>query len=336
MPVWVDPVMNGNTPMSEAFTAAEQVVAACCGLHPTSFPPIVINITDGDSTDGDPAPAAGRLRSARTDDGHALLFNVHLPARDSNEPHRPRREVVFPDSAESLPDGSAAQLFAMSSELPAPMAEAASSAGYAVRPGTRGFLCNAQPTSVVDFLDIGTRAATPTGLKELCDYAAEHHFPVTTTTVTTVRTTTVRTTTPGASTARVATTRTTAATPGAALAGNAEPAVAGPATAGAPRFLATSEAEPRAVSGNNHPIEDFLRAIRNEKLAFLHTTGASDDDITLHDGLQVGVDDDGFSYVFSGRKWKDNAGRGFLIRPSGSRGPWQPARASAMPDGRST
>ncbi|XVV04918.1 vWA domain-containing protein [Actinosynnema sp. CA-248983] len=167
MPVWVDPVTNGNTPMVQAFDAAEQVVSAWCGLHPTSFPPIVINITDGESTDGDPAPVAARLRSAHTVDGNALLFNVHLPALDPGKPHVPRHEVIFPNSTEALPDGSAARLFTMSSELPGPIAEAASSAGYAVRPGARGFLYNAQPTSVIDFLDIGTRAATPTGLKEL-------------------------------------------------------------------------------------------------------------------------------------------------------------------------
>ncbi len=167
VPVWIDPVTNGNTPMTKAFDAAEQVVRAWCELHPTSFPPIVVNITDGVSTDGDPAPVAARLRSARTDDGHALLFNVHLPTVDPHKRHVPPLEVVFPNSAEALPDDNAAHLFAMSSELPVPMAEAASAAGYAVRPGARGFLYNAQPTSVVDFLDIGTRAATPTGLKEL-------------------------------------------------------------------------------------------------------------------------------------------------------------------------
>ncbi len=89
------------------------------------------------------------------------------------------------------------------------------------------------------------------------------------------------------------------------------------------------------MSGGNHPIDEFLRAIRNEKSAFLNDTAVRDEDIVLQDGLQVGVEDDGFRYVFSSaRKWKDHAGRGFLIRPSGSRGPWQQATASAMPDGK--
>ena len=87
------------------------------------------------------------------------------------------------------------------------------------------------------------------------------------------------------------------------------------------------------MSGENHPIDDFLRAIRNEKTAVLHSTGASNEHIVLHDGLQVGIDD-GFRYVFSARKWKDHSGRGFLIRLSNSRGQWHPAAASAMPDGK--
>lgn len=89
-----------------------------------------------------------------------LLFNLHLSA-DAREP------VNFPSSSSSLPDSHASMLFSMSSELPASMAEAAISLGYQVSPGARGFLYNAEATAVIEFLDIGTRAVTPTGLKEL-------------------------------------------------------------------------------------------------------------------------------------------------------------------------
>jgi len=38
----------------------------------------VINITDGESTDGDPIPDAKALGSMGTEDGATLLFNIHL------------------------------------------------------------------------------------------------------------------------------------------------------------------------------------------------------------------------------------------------------------------
>jgi hypothetical protein len=160
MPVWLDPVSNGATPMVHAMEIAEKTVSAWCGLNRDSFPPIVINLTDGVSTDGDPSSAAARVRSAQTNDGATLLFNVHLSAGAAGE-------LVFPASAQGLPDSYAATLFEMSSQLPTQLAEAAAMAGYRMTPGARGFLYNAKAVAVTEFLDIGTRAVTPTGLKEL-------------------------------------------------------------------------------------------------------------------------------------------------------------------------
>src|SRR5437763_11169830 len=53
-PVWFDPVANGATPMCAALDRAQQIMSAWAGQHAASYPPIVINITDGESTDGDP------------------------------------------------------------------------------------------------------------------------------------------------------------------------------------------------------------------------------------------------------------------------------------------
>ncbi|MCG8918135.1 VWA domain-containing protein [Actinokineospora sp. PR83] len=160
VPVWVDATANGPTPMVGALGLAEQVLSGWCSQHANSFPPIVINLTDGVSTDGDPRPVAERVRSVRTDDGPALMFNVHLSSSSFGE-------VLLPNSAGALPDDYASLLFEMSSELPVQMAEAAAGLGYAVQPGARGFLYNAQATSVIEFLDIGTRPITPSGRREL-------------------------------------------------------------------------------------------------------------------------------------------------------------------------
>lgn len=160
IPIWVDPVADGWTPMVEAMTCAEQVVSAWCADHGSSFPPIVINITDGESTDGDPRATADRLRKLGTADGAVLLFNVHLTSGS-------RSTVTFPSTASGLPDSNASMLFEMSSTLPASMAAAAGAMEYEINDGARGFLYNADATAMIEFLDIGTRAVTPTGLLEL-------------------------------------------------------------------------------------------------------------------------------------------------------------------------
>ncbi|MFQ6326064.1 VWA domain-containing protein [Nocardia sp. CWNU-33] len=162
MPIWVDPAANGATPMVAAFTAIEPVVESWCAAHPESFPPIVINVTDGMSTDGEPRDVVNRIRELGTDDGQVLVFNLHL----SGTPSQP---VRFPNSAGGLTDPNAAMLYELSSELPPSLLDAASAMGYAVQPGARGFLYNADAATVIDFLDIGTRSVTPTGLGELTE-----------------------------------------------------------------------------------------------------------------------------------------------------------------------
>ncbi|MEV0294930.1 VWA domain-containing protein [Nocardia sp. NPDC050710] len=162
MPVWIDPLANGGTPMVAAFTAIESVVSRWCADHPTSFPPIVINVTDGASTDGTPDEVGERIRKSSTDDGPTLVFNLHLSGL-------PNQAVQFPNSAAALTDPNAVMLFELSSELPPSMLDAAAGMKYPVRVGSRGFLYNADATSVIDFLDIGTRSVTPTGLAELPD-----------------------------------------------------------------------------------------------------------------------------------------------------------------------
>jgi len=151
-PVWVDPVASGGTPMSNALTKAQSVVSAWLNDHPTSFPPVVLNLTDGEANDGDPTIPAEALRQLTSADGPTLLFNLHVSS-DSSEP------ISFPDSDASLPNQYARTLFNMSSILPDHMRTYAQQQGIPVSDGTRGFVFNADITSIVQFLDIGTRAS---------------------------------------------------------------------------------------------------------------------------------------------------------------------------------
>jgi hypothetical protein len=151
-PIWVDPQAHGGTPMTEALTQGRQALSDWVLQHASAFPPVVFNITDGEATDGDPCGAAQALQSLATEDGEALLFNVHLSDRRAPS-------VEFPSNDETLPDSFARRLFSMSSTLPPHLQSAARQEGYAVEDGTRGFVFNADAAAVIQFLDIGTRPA---------------------------------------------------------------------------------------------------------------------------------------------------------------------------------
>lgn len=148
VPVWVDPLAGGGTPLCGAMDYVGRLVRSWVDQFPQSFPPIVINLSDGESTDGDPSEWAGRLRSLSTEDGNTLLFNLDVSAVGS--------PVLFPDQPPLGASGYAQTMFNMSSELPQVMLTAAAAQGFQVRPGARGFGLNADFRSVVTFLNVGT------------------------------------------------------------------------------------------------------------------------------------------------------------------------------------
>ena len=149
-PIWFDPVANGGTPMCQAFGRATSLLELWASQHADSFPPIVINITDGEATDGDPTQPAENIKKVRTSDGEALLFNIHLSSLAS-------APIEFPDLESGLPDQFAQLLFRMSSVLPPHIRDQARNEGFHVTDGSRGFVFNADLVSVIRFLDIGTR-----------------------------------------------------------------------------------------------------------------------------------------------------------------------------------
>lgn len=151
-PVWFEPTAKGGTPMCAALKQATELMKQWASDHPTSFPPVVINITDGESSDGDPVAAAKELQAVETGDGPVLVLNVHLSAKAGPPLELPASEVA-------LPDDFAKQLYAMSSALTPFMVARAKELGMPVEETSRGFVFNAQPVQVIQFLDIGTRPA---------------------------------------------------------------------------------------------------------------------------------------------------------------------------------
>jgi len=158
MPVWVEPIHGYRTPMCQAIAVAGQHVYEWAQMHPESFPPIVINITDGFVTDNPYDGAslddwASRLTGIATQDGQALFFNIFVSPESAGN-------VVFPSAANGLPDPGP-DLFRISSPLPEPMMRNAASVGISTVAGSRGFAFNvSDSTMLVKLLEIGTRVET--------------------------------------------------------------------------------------------------------------------------------------------------------------------------------
>lgn len=148
-PVWTYPLADGGTPMCEAFRRVKEILHKWLGEHPTGFPPTILHLTDGESGDGDPTGICQEIMSMGTDDGNVLIFNCHVSSTNA-------RKVEYPSSDYGLPNGFAHTLYGISSTLPAGFIAAAQQLGVNVTNNSRGFVLNADPSSVVQFYEIGT------------------------------------------------------------------------------------------------------------------------------------------------------------------------------------
>lgn len=109
-PIWIDPVSEGPAQMCKAFEMAQAIANDFISGNPESFPPLIINISDGICDDGDVLECAKAITSLRTADGNALLFNFLLIDSD--------RSIVFPNESQWFWDQGLKDLYEVSSLLP--------------------------------------------------------------------------------------------------------------------------------------------------------------------------------------------------------------------------
>jgi len=176
--VWVQPHHNGATPMCEAIMTATKVLTPWVQQHAHCFPPIVMNITDGVSTDGAPQIPARDLLNLKTDDGSVLFFNINIsgfdepptaggaptppsPKKTQTGPAGAAKRLVYPSDSVKLPNEAARSLFEMSSVLPDALRRNALGRELSLEPGARGFIYNATSKDLTTFLEIGTPPAGP-------------------------------------------------------------------------------------------------------------------------------------------------------------------------------
>lgn len=151
-PIWFEPVASGDTPMCAALQRAAETIAEWADAHPDAFPPVIIHVTDGEPTDGDPEPIASLIHQLHTNDGNVLLFNLHIAAGES-------QSVLFPSDIRQVPPTSEAQrLFRMSSQVPSFIVAAAREQGFEIGEGARGYGYRVDLVEAIKFLNIGTQA----------------------------------------------------------------------------------------------------------------------------------------------------------------------------------
>jgi hypothetical protein len=151
IPVWFEPVALGGTPMCRAADEAKRILKDWISDHPDSYPPTVIHITDGESTDGNPTNSLEELTNLSTSDGNVMLFNIHLSAKENAE------SVSFSDSPQDLPDAYSKMLFETASPLAPTMRALAKEHGFDTSEGSRCFVLNGDLVLLVQAIDIGTR-----------------------------------------------------------------------------------------------------------------------------------------------------------------------------------
>jgi len=150
-PIWFDPTANGGTPMTEAFKQANDIISDWLDNNPYCFPPVVIHITDGESTDGDPTEEMNKLTSQASNDGNVILFNLHTNARSTNP-------ISFPSSEVQLPDKYSEMLFNGASALPSFMCNvAAQEFSLNLSDGAKAFVLNGDIDLIITAIEIGTR-----------------------------------------------------------------------------------------------------------------------------------------------------------------------------------
>ncbi len=151
VPIWMYPLTRGATPTCSAICKACEIIDEWIARNPEGSPPVVINITDGESSEGDPIPYADVLKQRETINGNALFFNVCLSSGSADP-------LIFVGNDELLPDLFARTLFQMSSVLPQVIVEKARREGQACESNARGIAYNADKDTLIKFLELLTRS----------------------------------------------------------------------------------------------------------------------------------------------------------------------------------
>ena len=164
---WInqDIQLGGITSMRAGFTMAKEIIQDWVKKHPDSYPPILLNISDGmandlprdeeDNDKLDPLPLfelCNEIKKIQTNDGNTVIGNIHL----SDVVGKLVKFPVSIDEILDIEDPAAVTLFEMSSTIPAPWLEKAQGFGFNIGPGGKFYIYNSDFDSFLSFFKFGT------------------------------------------------------------------------------------------------------------------------------------------------------------------------------------
>lgn len=159
---WIESQANGSTPMKKAIDTACDVLKVWCRQtkNQKSFPPTVINVTDGEASDADNdelRDCAQDLKSLSTDDGQVLFVNIHLAGSQEDGEFM----VSFPSETEELPVIKYAELLHdMSSTIPSSFNPMLMECKDMAHPPFRAVCYNCPPDKLFGMFAIGSASAS--------------------------------------------------------------------------------------------------------------------------------------------------------------------------------
>ncbi len=154
--MWIEPKAAGITPMCGAMRDALALLERWCRRkqNAASYPPTVINITDGEASDGNEdtiRSIAAAIRATGTSDGNTLFMNIHLAKGGDARP------VLFPSSPEELPGQRYARLlYDISGEMPENYHDVIAGIRPGAVPPFRGMAYNSPVGELVAMMNIGS------------------------------------------------------------------------------------------------------------------------------------------------------------------------------------
>ena len=156
VPRWLQLDPHGRTPMLAAFRIARRAVEQHIEEYPDSFPPVVLNISDGEPTDcGKPIDwelllsECDSIRSLGAGENQPIVCNVHWDPEGRAPPSLYPSE---PPQAGGIESG----LWEASSTIPAHMAPLVPTAGVGDPEGRRFFVYNSNVIHFHEFLQFST------------------------------------------------------------------------------------------------------------------------------------------------------------------------------------
>ena len=149
---WIIPQAAGITPMVDMLDTVTEIVSEWCNnqQNQDSFPPIIINITDGlDGTEYNRHlfQRCEELKQIGTKDGKCLLFNIYIDSTPPSERHN------FPNLETLSADCNILPLARMSSILPELFHPLARKHNSTAEPDYRALCYNAVGLSIIPLLN---------------------------------------------------------------------------------------------------------------------------------------------------------------------------------------